>query len=106
MQKRIEVFKENTFSDRSVKNFLVHDSPYMKVINFNFKAGQELPIHSHDIEGQLTIAVLEGRGKFLGGGGKELDANTGDVLISDISAPHGIRAVSDLRVLVTIAPPI
>lgn len=105
MLKKIEVFKENDFSETSMKNFLVHESPYMKVINFNFKAGQELPIHSHEIEGQLSIAVLEGTGKFLGDG-KELDANPGDVLISDIAEPHGIRAVSDLRVLVTIAPPI
>jgi quercetin dioxygenase-like cupin family protein len=106
MLKKIEVFKENDFNDTSMNNFLVHESPYMKVINFNFKAGQELPIHSHEIEGQLSIAVLEGRGKFLGDGGKELDANPGDVLISDISEPHGIRAVDNLRVLVTIAPPI
>ena len=106
MQKKIEVFKENSFDARSMKNFLVHESPYMKVINFNFKAGQELPIHSHEIEGQVVIAVLEGNGQFLGAGGKALDANVGDVLISDINEPHGIRAVSDLRVLVTIAPPI
>ena len=106
MQKKIEVFKENSFDARSMKNFLVHESPYMKVINFNFKAGQELPIHSHDIEGQVVISVLEGRGQFLGDGGKTLDADVGDVLISDINEPHGIRAVSDMRVLVTIAPPI
>lgn len=106
MLKKIAVFQENDFSASSFKSFLVHESPYMKVLNFNFKAGQELPIHSHDIEGQLSIAVLEGSGKFLGDNGKELDANAGDVLISDISESHGIRAVSDLRVLVTIAPPI
>ncbi len=106
MLKKIEVFKENDFSDKSMQNFLVHDSAYMKVLNFNFKAGQELPIHSHDIEGQLSIAVLEGTGKFLADEGKTLDANPGDVLISDISEPHGVRAVTDLRVLVTIAPPI
>ena len=106
MLKKIEVFKENDFSDKAMKNLLVHESPYIKVLNFNFKAGQELPIHSHEIEGQLSITVLEGKGKFLGDGGKELDANPGDVLISDIAEPHGIRAVDDLRVLVTIAPPI
>ncbi|MCX5883295.1 MAG: cupin, partial [Deltaproteobacteria bacterium] len=33
-------------------------------------------------------------------------ANPGDVLISDICEPHGIRAKTNLRVLVTIAPPI
>ena len=39
MQKKIEVSKENGFDARSMKNYLVHESPYMKVINFNFKAG-------------------------------------------------------------------
>ena len=106
MLKKVEVFKENHFEDQSFKTFLVHDSPYMKVLNFNFKAGQELPIHSHDIEGQLTIAVLEGSGQFLGDADAVMDAGPGDVLISDISEPHGIRARSDMRVLVTIAPPI
>lgn len=106
MLKKIEVFKENDFSTNAFQNFLVHESPYMKVINFNFKAGQQLPIHSHDIEGQLSIAVLSGTGRFLGDDGKTLDANPGDVLIADISEPHGIEATEDMRVLVTIAPPI
>jgi quercetin dioxygenase-like cupin family protein len=106
MQKKIEVSKENGFDARSMKNYLVHESPYMKVINFNFKAGQVLPVHSHEIEGQVVITILEGQGQFLGDSGKTSDADVGDVLISDINEPHGIRAVSDLRVLVTIAPPI
>ena len=106
MLKKIELFKENEFDEKNFKTFLVHESPYMKVINFNFKAGQELPIHSHDIEGQLTIAVIEGKGHFLGAQDAVMAAATGDVLISDINEPHGIRAVTDMRVLVTIAPPI
>jgi len=104
--KKIELFKENDFNDLHMSRLLVHDSPYFKILNFNFRAGQELPIHSHDIEGQLSIAVLEGEGEFLAKEGATLPANPGDVLISDISEPHGVRAKSDLRVLVTIAPPI
>jgi len=104
--KKIEVFKENQFNDLHMSRYIVHDSPYFKILNFNFRAGQELPIHSHDIEGQLSIAVLEGEGEFLAKEGATLPANPGDVLISDISEPHGVRAKSDLRVLVTIAPPI
>ena len=104
--KKIEVFKENDFNDLHMSRYIVHDSPYFKILNFNFRAGQELPIHSHDIEGQLSIAVLEGEGEFLAKEGATIPANPGDVLISDISEPHGIRAKSDLRVLVTIAPPI
>jgi quercetin dioxygenase-like cupin family protein len=106
MMKKIELFKENDFNDLHMSRLLVHDSPYFKILNFNFKAGQELPIHSHEIEGQLSITVLEGEGEFLGKAGATIPAHPGDVLISDISEPHGIRATGDLRVLVTIAPPI
>ena len=106
MLKRSAVFQENDFSDKGPKNYLVHESPYMKVINFNFKAGQILPVHSHDIEGQLIIAVLEGKGQFLGKDEATLPASVGDVLVTDISEPHGVQAETDMRVLVTIAPPI
>jgi quercetin dioxygenase-like cupin family protein len=106
MLRRVEVYKESGFSEKALKRYLVHDSPYFKVLNFNFKAGQELPVHSHEIEGQLCIVVLEGPGEFLGKDDKALAANPGDVLISDISEPHGVKAITDMRVLVTIAPPI
>jgi len=106
MMQRHELFKEAGFKDNAPNNYLVHDSPYFKVINFNFKAGQKLPVHSHDIEGQLTISVLDGRGKFLGKDEAEMPAEPGDVLVSDIAEPHGIQAETDMRVLVTIAPPI
>ncbi len=106
MLKKVEVFKDNDFSEKAFSKLLVHDSPYFKIINFNFKAGQELPIHSHDIDGQLSIAVLEGTGEFLGKDNATIPANPGDVLISDINEPHGVRATTNLRVLVTIAPPI
>ncbi|MGB9500112.1 MAG: cupin domain-containing protein [Dissulfuribacterales bacterium] len=104
--KKIAVFEENDFSEKQFKRLIVHESPYFKILNFNFKAGQELPIHSHDIEGQLCITILEGTGEFLGKDNARIPAKPGDVLISDISEPHGVFAESDLRVLVTIAPPI
>ncbi len=103
--KKINLFEANDFSEKAMKKFLVHDSPYFKILNFNFKAGQQLPIHSHDIEGQLSILVLEGEGEFLAQDGT-LPAKTGDVLVCDISVPHGIRADTDMRTVVTIAPPI
>lgn len=106
MLKKVEVFKDNDFSEKAFSKLLIHDSPYFKILNFNFKAGQELPIHSHDIDGQLSITVLEGTGEFLGKDDATIPANPGDVLISDINEPHGVRATMDLRVLVTIAPPI
>lgn len=103
--KKINLYDENDFNDLHMSRFLVHDSPYLKILNFNFKEGQELPIHSHDIDGQVSIAVIEGVGKFLAKNGT-LPAKAGDVLITDIREPHGIKARTDMRVLVTIAPPI
>jgi len=104
--KQLNLYKENDFSEKAFKKLLVHDSPYFKIINFNFKAGQELPVHSHDIEGQLSLVIIEGEGEFLGKDDTTLPAKTGDVVISDIAEPHGLRAKTDLRLLVTIAPPI
>ena len=106
MLKRIEVLKDGQFSEDGMGKLVIHDSPYFRVINFNFRSGQELGIHSHDVDGQLSILVLEGEGEFLGRDGLTLPATTGDILISDIREPHGIRAISDLRAIVTIVPPI
>jgi quercetin dioxygenase-like cupin family protein len=104
--KKINLYEANDFSEKAFKRLLIHDSPYFKILNFNFKAGQELPVHSHDIEGQVSLVVVEGEGEFLGKDGISIPAKTGDVLISDISEPHGLKAKTDLRLLVTIAPPI
>ena len=106
MLKKIEVFKDGKFNDLAMSRLLVHESAYMKVLNFNFKAGQTLPVHSHNTDGQLSIVVLEGSGQFLGKDESVIPARTGDVLISDIAEPHGVKADTDMRVLVTIAPPI
>jgi quercetin dioxygenase-like cupin family protein len=104
--KKINFCDENDFSENAFKRLLINDSPYFKILNFNFKAGQELPVHSHDIEGQVSILIYEGIGEFLGENDATLPAKPGDVFISDIREPHGVRAKSDMRVVVTIAPPI
>lgn len=103
--KTMNIFQEGSFSDKAMKKMLVHDSPYFRIINFNFKAGQELPIHSHELEGELSIQILEGEGEYLAKD-KTLPARTGDILICEIAEPHGVRATTDMRVLVTIAPPL
>ena len=104
--KRVRMFEENSFKDSGLSRLLVQDSSYFKILNFNFKSGQELPLHSHDIEGEVSIAVLEGKGEFLAADDESLPAEPGDILISEIAEPHGIKAETDMRVLVTIAPPI
>lgn len=63
-------------------------------------------MHSHDIEGEVSLTVIEGEGEFLGKDGASIPARAGDVLVSEIAEPHGLRAKTDLLLLVTIAPPI
>ncbi|MDH4321156.1 MAG: cupin domain-containing protein [Desulfobulbaceae bacterium] len=94
------------FSDKGMTRVIVHDSAYFKCINFNLKAGQVFPVHSHKLEGELSIVVIEGEGEFLGDNDTAFAAKTGDILISEIAEPHGVRATTDMRILVTIAPPI
>jgi quercetin dioxygenase-like cupin family protein len=104
--KQVSLYEANDFGDKGMKRLLVHDSPYFRIINFNFKAGQELPVHNHEVEGQLSLVVLEGEGDFLGKDGTSFPGKQGDVVISEISEPHGFRAKTQVRLLVTIAPPL
>jgi len=89
-----------------MKAIVLHDSEHFKILNFNLKAGALFPIHSHDLDGQLSILVIEGEGLFLAENEATMPANTGDMLISDIREPHGVKATTDMRIVVTIAPPI
>lgn len=105
--KKIELDTTREFTPGGMKRFfLVQDSPYFKIINFNLSAGHTFPVHSHEVEGQLSILVLEGTGEFLGDAGAAIPAKPGDLLVSEVSEPHGVRAQTDMRILVTIAPPI
>lgn len=104
--KKIDLNAARQFNPLGMNRFLVNDSASFKILNFNFKAGQSLPVHSHQVEGELSILVIEGEGEFLAADGASMPAKTGDMLISDIAEPHGIRAITDMRVIVTIAPPI
>ena len=105
--KGIQLNDTQEFTPGAMKRFiLVEDSPNFKIINFNLDKGVTFPVHSHDLDGELSIQVLEGEGYFLGEGDKEIVAQQGDILISQIREPHGVRAKTRMRILVTIAPPI
>lgn len=105
--KVIQLETTNQFKPGAMQRFfLVEDSPSFKIINFNLDAGVTFPVHAHDLDGELSILVLEGEGYFLGEGESEMPAGKGDLLISQIREPHGVRASTKMRILVTIAPPI
>ena len=105
--KIIHLSETNEFTEGAMKRFfLVQDSENFKIMNFTLDAGVTFPVHSHDLDGELSIVVLEGEGFFLGDGETAIPAKQGDILISQIREPHGVRAQSKMRILVTIAPPI
>ena len=105
--KKIELDKSTEFVKGGMKRyFLVEDSPYFKIINFNLAAGALFPVHAHDLDGDVSIQVIAGEGFFLGDDGAEIPAKQGDILVSAIREPHGVKATSDMRIVVTIAPPI
>ncbi len=104
--KKIDLNTTREFDQKHMKKFLVHDSAYFRIINFNLAAGIVFPVHSHELEGQLSILVIEGEGEFLGKDDAAIPAKTGEILVSDISEPHGVRAITDMRIIVTIAPPL
>ena len=80
------------FTEGAMKRFfLVEDSEFFKII---------------DLDGELSIQVIEGEGVFLGENDAEIPAKTGNILISEIREPHGVRATTDMRIVFTIAPPI
>ncbi len=105
--KGIKLDETREFTAEAMKRFfLVEDSPNFKIINFNLDEGVTFPVHSHDLDGELSIQVLEGEGYFLGEADAEISAQEGDILISLIREPHGVRAKTRMRILVTISPPI
>ena len=63
--KKLELSKTREFNQLGMKTILLHDSEHFKILNFNLVAGALFPIHSHDLDGQLSILVLEGEGDFL-----------------------------------------
>ena len=104
--KKIDLEDTRKFNPLGMQSEVLHDSEFFKIINFNIAAGRIFPVHSHDIEGQVSIHVVEGNGAFLGDNDATIPAKPGDILVSDISEPHGVKAETDLRIVVTIAPPI
>lgn len=104
--KKIELDTTRKFNPLGMQNVVLHESEFFKIINFNIAAGRIFPVHSHDLDGQVSIHVIEGEGEFLADNNVSMPAKTGDILVSDIREPHGVKAITDMRVVVTIAPPI
>lgn len=81
---------------------LLYDSPNLRVLAFNFEPGQELPVHSHPADSDVTLMILEGEGEFTGA--NPMPARPGQLQIMPVAEPHGLKAHTRLRLLVLIAP--
>lgn len=103
--KKIETEEVAKFKKESFWLDVIHESPNMKLILFCFEPGQELPVHSHDVESEVFLFVVEGEG-FFTGGVEDVPVKKGSLLVSPVSEPHGVRAKTRMKVLVGIAPPI
>jgi quercetin dioxygenase-like cupin family protein len=90
------------FSPDKPHRELLYDSPNLRVLSFNFEPGQELPVHSHPADSDVTLMILEGEGEFTGTHAGP--ARAGNVQIMPVGDPHGLKAHTRLRLLVLIAP--
>ena len=73
-------------------------SPHMLVGLNAFEPGQEHALHAHE-DMDKVYHVIAGRGLFLLEG-RELDMQSGEMLIAPQGVPHGIRNSGDERLLV------
>jgi hypothetical protein len=54
--KVMKLSETNEFKSGAMKRFiLVQDSEFFKIINFNLEAGVTFPVHSHDLDGDLSV---------------------------------------------------
>lgn len=101
----VELASRGKFDPQKFHLELIHDMYTFRMILFSFEPGQELPVHHHEADSEVAILVLDGEGEFTGGE-KGIQAKEGSLLICKVSEPHGVRARTRMRVLVTIAPPV
>lgn len=105
MAEHFNVDKIAKFSDSKMTVHITHDSENFRQLLFCFKPGQDLPVHSHDVESEIIMAIMDGEGVVIEDG-KEIGVSRGDILIGKVRVPHGIKAKTEMKVLVTITPPL
>ena len=94
-----------TFKDDKMTVHITHDSPNFRQLLFCFKPGQDLPVHSHDVDSEVIMAIVDGEGSVIEDEQK-IAVKRGDVVIGAVRVPHGIVAETEMKVLVTITPPL
>jgi len=105
MAEKFNIDEAARFSDDKMTVKITHDSVNFRQLLFCFKGGQELPVHSHDVDSEIIMAIMDGEGVVIEEG-QEVPVKKGDILIGQVRIPHGIRAKTEMKVLVTITPPL
>jgi quercetin dioxygenase-like cupin family protein len=98
--KVININEKVGFLAEDVKKQLLHDSDPARYVLFCLEEGQE--IEPHTSSSTVTILVLDGKGKWLGG--EEIEFNKGDICFYEPEEPHGFRAEKRSVLLAVIAP--
>ncbi len=100
--KFIDLNEYTKFGPDKMHRELLYDSPNLRVLSFNFEPGQELPVHCHEADSDVTMMILEGEGEFTGD--HPMPAKAGTMQIMAVCEPHGLKALTRLRLLVFISP--
>ena len=77
-------------------------APDLRVVLFTFAAGQELTEHTST--SRALIQVLTGECEFFVSGTPRV-MKAGELLHLPPGTPHALRATSEMRMLLTLAPP-
>jgi quercetin dioxygenase-like cupin family protein len=84
-------------------NGSIYDSPSLKILTCRIDPGQSLLMRSDEMRGKVSLVVIEGYGEWVvDEAGRHL-IQAGDIVISEFSESHRLLALTDLRLLVTIA---
>ena len=100
--RKSSILSNATFNPDKIHERLVHESDNVQVKSLHLKAGQELPLRTYDEYGEAMLVVLGGEGKLLGKHGVLDTLVRGDVVITDLRVPHGLRATKDMSVLASL----
>lgn len=98
------ILQNAVFNPAKIQERLVHESNGVKIKSLHLKAGQELPVQSYETLGESMVVILSGEGLLLGKHGVLDSLVRGDVVITDLRVPHGLRAKKDMSVLVSYTP--
>ena len=80
----------------------LYKSQHLEVFRIVLLAGKSMP--EHRVDGELTVQCLQGRIEFSVAGTNQV-MRQGDLICLAGGVPHGLRAVDDASVLVTLLLP-